>query len=39
MINKEQLIEIFKGYMDPELGIDVWTQKDTPAAAGIKGGG
>ena len=25
MINKEQLIEIFKGYMDPELGIDVWT--------------
>ena len=25
MITQEQLIEIFKSYMDPELGIDVWT--------------
>ena len=25
MVTKEDLIEVFKGYLDPELGIDVWT--------------
>ncbi len=25
MISNEDLIEIFKNYQDPELGIDVWT--------------
>lgn len=25
MITQEQLIDIFKNYQDPELGIDVWT--------------
>ena len=25
MITKEELIEVFKTYEDPELGIDVWT--------------
>ncbi|MBT5740368.1 metal-sulfur cluster assembly factor [Candidatus Woesearchaeota archaeon] len=25
MITTEQLIEVFKSYQDPELGIDIWT--------------
>lgn len=25
MISKEDLIGIFKNYLDPELGIDIWT--------------
>ncbi len=25
MITQEEIIEVFKGYDDPELGIDVWT--------------
>ena len=25
MITEKDLIEVFKGYDDPELGIDVWT--------------
>ncbi|MBI2669158.1 metal-sulfur cluster assembly factor [Candidatus Woesearchaeota archaeon] len=25
MITKEQLLEIFKNYVDPELYIDIWT--------------
>ena len=25
MVTKEELIEIFKNYMDPELFVDVWT--------------
>jgi len=25
MISQEELIEVLKGYDDPELGIDVWT--------------
>ena len=25
MITAEQVIEVFKNYLDPELGIDIWT--------------
>ncbi len=25
MVSKEELIEVFQSYEDPELGIDVWT--------------
>ena len=25
MVTKEELIEIFKDYLDPEIGIDIWT--------------
>lgn len=25
MVTKEEIIEVFKQYLDPELGIDVWT--------------
>lgn len=25
MVTQEELIDIFKNYLDPELGIDIWT--------------
>jgi len=25
MISQEELVDVFKGYDDPELGIDIWT--------------